>query len=91
MVADGFVERSRFARLRTRAGIIREIGSGDLKLGFLKYDGLTVRIHGDVAVLQGIADSTRYLAGCRSAASSGASACSHGVPAAGRRWPCDTR
>ena len=58
MVADEFVEISRFGLLRTKADNIREIASGDLKLTSVKYDSLTVRIYGDVAVLQGIADNT---------------------------------
>jgi ketosteroid isomerase-like protein len=58
MVADEFVEISRFGLLRTKADNIREIGSGELKLTSVKYDSLTVRIYGDVAVLQGIADNT---------------------------------
>lgn len=58
MTADDFVEISRFAQLRTKADNIREIGSGDLKLTSVKYDSLTVRIYGDVAILRGIADNT---------------------------------
>lgn len=58
MVGDEFVEISRFGLLRTKADNIREIGSGELKLTSVKYDSLTVRIYGDVAVLQGIADNT---------------------------------
>ena len=32
--------------------------SGELKLTSVKYDSLTVRIYGDVAVLRGVADNT---------------------------------
>jgi hypothetical protein len=58
MLAAEFVEISRLGQLRTRADNIRDIASGDLKLTSVKYDGLTVQIYGDVAVLRGIADNT---------------------------------
>jgi ketosteroid isomerase-like protein len=58
MVADEFVEISRLGARRTRADNIRDIASGALRLTSVKYDSLTVRIYGDVAVLQGIADNT---------------------------------
>jgi len=58
MVAPDFTEVSRLGTLRTRADNIRDIASGDLKLLTVRYDSLTVRIYGDVAVLQGIADNT---------------------------------
>jgi len=58
MVAPDFTEVSRLGTLRTRADNIRDIASGDLKLLTIRYDSLTVRIYGDVAVLQGIADNT---------------------------------
>jgi len=58
MVADEFVEISRLGQLRTKADNIRDIGSGQLRLTSVKYDSLTVRIYGDVAVLSGIADNT---------------------------------
>lgn len=58
LVADEFVEISRVGQLRTKADNIRDIGSGDLRLLTVKYDSLTVRIYGDVAVLTGIADNT---------------------------------
>ena len=57
MVADEFVEVSRLGQLRTKADNIRDIASGELKLTSVKYDSLTVRIYGDVAVLRGIADN----------------------------------
>ena len=63
MIADEFVEVSRFGTLRTKADNIREIGSGVLKLTSVKYDSVTVRIYGDVAVLRGIADNTGTLRG----------------------------
>ena len=58
LVADDFVEISRLGTLRTKADNMREIGSGTLKLTSVRYDSLAVRIYGDVAVLQGIADNT---------------------------------
>jgi uncharacterized protein DUF4440 len=58
LVAPEFVEISRLGQVRTRADNIRDIASGDLKLTAVKYDSLTVRIYGDVAVLRGIADNT---------------------------------
>lgn len=58
MVADEFVEVTRFGQLRTKADNIREIASGELKLATVKYDSLTVRTYGDVAVLRGLADNS---------------------------------
>lgn len=58
MVAPEFTEVSRLGTLRTRADNIRDIASGDLRLTSVRYDSLAVRIYGDVAVLQGIADNT---------------------------------
>ena len=58
MIAPDFTEVSRLGTLRTRADNIRDISSGALKLTSIRYDSLTVRIYGDVAVLQGIADNT---------------------------------
>ena len=58
LVASEFVEISRLGQVRTRTDNIRDIASGDLKLTAVKYDSLTVRIYGDVAVLRGIADNT---------------------------------
>jgi ketosteroid isomerase-like protein len=57
-VADDFVEISRLGQLRTKADNIRDITSGDLKLTSVKYEDLTVRVFGDVAILTGIADNT---------------------------------
>ena len=58
MVADEFVEVSRLGTLRTKADNIREIATGALKLTSVKYDSVSVRIYGDVAILRGIADNT---------------------------------
>ena len=58
LVADEFIEISRLGQLRTKADNIHDIGSGELKLTTVKYDSLTVRIYGNVAVLMGIADNT---------------------------------
>lgn len=57
MVADEFTEVSRLGTLRTRAANLREIAAGVLRLTSVRYDSLTVRLYGDVAVLQGIADN----------------------------------
>jgi hypothetical protein len=58
LVAAEFTEVSRLGTLRTKADNIRDIASGELKLTSVRYDSLTVRMYGDVAVLQGIADNT---------------------------------
>jgi ketosteroid isomerase-like protein len=58
LVADEFVEVSRLGQLRSKADNMREIATGDLKLTTVKYDSLTVRVYGDVAVLRGMADNT---------------------------------
>lgn len=58
LVADEFIEISRLGKLRTRADNIREIASGDLRITSVKYDSLTVRIYGDVAILRGVAYNT---------------------------------
>lgn len=71
LLADEFVEVSRFGTLRTRADNLREIGSGALKLATVKYDSMSVRVYGDVAVLRAIADNTGSL---------------RGFPFAGRLW-----
>jgi hypothetical protein len=57
MVADEFFEISRLGQLRTKADNIRDIASSDLRLLSVRYDSLTVRIYGEVAVLRGIADN----------------------------------
>src|SRR6185312_8392859 len=58
MTADEFVEISRLGQLRTKADNVREVGAGILKLTSVHYDSLTVRIYGNVALVQGIADNT---------------------------------
>lgn len=58
LVADEFVEITRFGTLRGKADNMRDVSSGDLKLATVKYDSLDVHIYGDVAVLRGIADNT---------------------------------
>ena len=63
MIASDFVEISRLGTVRTRADNIRDIASGALHLTAIKYDSLTVRIYGDVAVLTGIADNTGTMRG----------------------------
>ena len=71
LVADDFVEISRFGTLRTKADNIKDIASGDLKLLTVKYDSTNVRVYGDVAVLRAIANNTGMF---------------HGAPFAGRVW-----
>ena len=63
MVADEFTEVSRLGTLRTRAANLREIATGVLRLTSVRYDSLTVRLYGDVAVLQGIADNAGSFGG----------------------------
>ncbi len=57
MVAPEFTEISRLGTLRSRADNLREIASGVLKFTSVTHDSLTVRLYGDVAVLQGIAEN----------------------------------
>ena len=63
LVAEDFIEISRLGTIRTKADNMRDIASGNLKLTSVRYDSLTVRIYGDVAVLQGIADNAGTLRG----------------------------
>jgi ketosteroid isomerase-like protein len=63
MIADDFVEISRTAQLRTKADNLREIGTGALKLLAMRFESQTVRVYGDVAILQGIADNTGLFRG----------------------------
>jgi hypothetical protein len=58
MIAPEFIEISRLGQLRPRAANLRDISSGDLKLITVRYDSLSVRLYGDVALLTGIADNT---------------------------------
>jgi hypothetical protein len=71
MTADEFVEISRLGTLRTKADNMRDIASGALKLTTVRYDSVSVRIYGDVAVLRAIADNTGTM---------------RGFPFAGRIW-----
>jgi len=63
MVATEFIEITRLGALRTKADNMRDIASGDLRLATVKYDSVTVRVYGDVAVLRAIADNTGTLRG----------------------------
>ncbi len=63
LVAEDFIEISRLGTVRTKADNLRDIATGNLKLTSVRYDSLTVRIYGDVAVLQGIADNAGTLRG----------------------------
>jgi ketosteroid isomerase-like protein len=63
LVADEFVEISRFGAVRTRAANIREIASGMLRLNSIRYDSSSVSVYGDVAVLMAIVDNAGTLGG----------------------------
>lgn len=63
LLAPEFMEISRLGTVRTRADNIRDLASGTLHLTSIKYDSLTVRVYGDVAVLTGIADNTGTMRG----------------------------
>ena len=63
MTAVEFNELTRFGTVRTRAANIRDVASGMLHLQSVHYDSLTVRIYGDVAILQGIADNVGTMGG----------------------------
>ena len=71
LVGDEFVEVSRLGLLRTKADNLRDIASGALKLATVKYDSVSVRVYGDVAVLRAIADNTGTF---------------RGVPFSGKIW-----
>ena len=71
MIADEFVEISRLGTLRTKADNMRDIASGALHLTSVRYDSVSVRVYGDVAVLRAIADNTGTM---------------RGFPFAGRIW-----
>jgi ketosteroid isomerase-like protein len=58
MTAEEFIEISRFGTIRTRADNIREIAAGVLRLSDVRYDSLSVRVYGEVALLTGIADNS---------------------------------
>lgn len=58
MTADEFFEISRIGALRDKEDNMNDLSSGDLKLETVKYDSLTVKIYGDVAILRGIADNS---------------------------------
>ena len=63
MTAAEFTELTRFGTVRTRADNIRDVGSGMLRLQSVRFDSLSVRIYGDVAILQGITDNTGTMGG----------------------------
>lgn len=63
IIADEFVEISRFGQIRSKADNLRDIASGALKLLTVNYEDLAVRVYGDVAVLTGVADNTGTLRG----------------------------
>ena len=57
LVGTEFVEISRRGTVRSREENLREIAAKELVLTEVRYDSLTVRIYGDVAILMGIADN----------------------------------
>jgi ketosteroid isomerase-like protein len=63
MTAVEFNELTRFGTVRNRAANLRDVGSGNLRLQTVKFDSLTVRVYGDVAILQGITDNTGTMMG----------------------------
>jgi len=63
MTAMEFNELTRLGTIRTRADNMRSVSSGMLRLLTVRYDSLAVRIYGDVAILQGIADNTGTMGG----------------------------
>lgn len=63
MTAVEFNELTRLGTIRTRAANIWDVASGMLRLLTVRYDSLTVRMYGDVAILQGIADNTGTMGG----------------------------
>jgi hypothetical protein len=63
MTAAEFNELTRFGTGRTRADNLRDVGSGMLRLTSVRFDSLTVRIYGDVAILQGITDNAGTMGG----------------------------
>ena len=63
LTANEFYEISRFGQIRTRSDNIQEVATGTLKLITVKYDSLSVRVYGDVAILTGIADNTGQFRG----------------------------
>jgi len=57
LVANEFIEISRLGDARRKSDNLSDIATGRLKLTSVKYDSLTVRVYGDVAVLFGIANN----------------------------------
>jgi hypothetical protein len=63
MTAAEFNELTRFGTVRTRADNLRDVGAGMLRLQSVRFDSLSVRIYGDVAILQGITDNSGTMGG----------------------------
>jgi ketosteroid isomerase-like protein len=63
MTASEFNELTRFGTVRTRAENLRDVNAGVLKLTTVRFDSLTVRIYGDVAILQGITNNEGTMGG----------------------------
>lgn len=63
MTAAEFNELTRFGTVRTRADNLRDVSSGMLRLASVRFDSLSVRIYGDIAILQGITDNEGTMGG----------------------------
>lgn len=63
MTAAEFNELTRFGTVRSRADNLRDVSSGMLRLTSVRFDSLTVRMYGDVAILQGITDNAGTMGG----------------------------
>ena len=63
MIAAEFNELTRFGTVRSRADNLRDVSSGMLRLVSVRLDSLSVRIYGDVAILQGITDNEGTMGG----------------------------
>jgi hypothetical protein len=58
MTAEEFIEISRLGQIRTRAQNLLDVATGALRLAQVRYDSVSVRIYGTVAVLTGVADNS---------------------------------
>jgi hypothetical protein len=58
MTAEEFFEITRLGTIKSKAENMRDLSAGDLKLTSVKYEDLTVKVYGAVALLRGVADNT---------------------------------
>lgn len=58
MVAREFTEVSRLGTVRSRADNIGEVATGALHLAAIRYDSLTARVYGNMAILTGISENS---------------------------------